>query len=90
MVTVLKFSADWCGPCQQLKKIIDGMDSSVPIVEVNVDEAPEMASQYKIRGVPTLLAINEDSQEISRKVGMITEQTLKDWLNTVSDTNVVS
>ena len=56
---MVDFFATWCGPCQALAPVLEGVaktyDGRLRVVKVNVDEAPELASTYRIRGVPSLV-----------------------------------
>jgi thioredoxin 1 len=82
MLKMLKFSAPWCGPCRQLKNVIAGVELDMPNVkfqEVDVDDDPETARQYRVSSIPTLVVL-KDGREVDRKVGMQTRQTLIDWL----------
>ena len=80
MKKVLKFSASWCGPCKMLAKTISTIESPIEIEEVDVDQNRSLAEQYKVRGVPTLVMI-EDDNEIKRKVGALSKDELLNWLN---------
>ena len=77
---LLKFSASWCSPCKMLSVIIDNMDLPYEIDNIDIDEQSELAQQYNIRGVPTLILIDDVGNEIKRNVGMITRDKLLEWI----------
>lgn len=57
-LVVVDFYADWCGPCQMLKPILEEISeerSDVKIVKVNVDDSRELAQEYGIFSIPTVL-----------------------------------
>lgn len=75
---VLKFSAAWCGPCRALSQIIDNIDDlAAEVVEIDVDEAQEVAIRYGIRVVPTLVVVDDDGKELRRKSGTMSENDFK-------------
>ena len=58
--SVLYFTAPWCGPCRVLGPLIEGMHSQyyeLNFIKVNIDEAPEIATEFKVQAVPTVLLI---------------------------------
>ncbi len=72
MVEVKQFSSSWCSPCRMLTPImneIKGELTSVKFDYVDVDENGDLASQYGVRGVPTVV-IEKNGVEVKRFVGM--------------------
>ena len=69
MKQLLKFSASWCQPCKALAGNMKYVDfGDVEVKEVDIDENFEEAQKFNIRGVPTLVLL-EDDVEIKRKIG---------------------
>lgn len=79
MRKVLKFSATWCGPCKMMAKIFDEIETSIEVQNVDVDENSELTKKYNIRGVPTLVMVDDDI-EIKRRVGVADASEIKNWL----------
>ena len=73
----VKFGASWCGPCKSLGVILENNPLPIPLVEIDIDEHPELAQQYNVRGVPTMVLV-EDGQEVTRKVGLQTAVQLQE------------
>jgi len=83
MKTVIKMSALWCIPCQQLKPIFDEVIQDIPdikVVEIDVEEHPDIASNYRVRGVPTVIVTDENDNVLAMKTGMMTKEQLKDLI----------
>lgn len=79
---VLKFYADWCGPCKAMSQIINnaGDKITIPIEDVNIDENLFMAQDFKVRSVPTMVLVDDNQNEIKRQVGAMNEQQLLEFL----------
>lgn len=71
---VVDFYADWCGPCRLLAPLLDQMAAKfhgkVKVAKVNVDESPELAEQFHIEGIPTLLFV-VGGQVVGRTSGLM-------------------
>ena len=80
MKKVYKFSAAWCGPCKMLAKTMSTIESPVPIEEVDIDSNPTLTQQFRVRGVPTLVIV-EDDVEVKRKVGVMSGPEFLEWVN---------
>jgi thioredoxin 1 len=80
MKKVLRFTASWCGPCKMLAKNLESVKTELPIEVVDIDVYTELATEYGIRGVPTLVMV-EDDVEKKRLVGMKSLKELEDWIN---------
>jgi thioredoxin 1 len=79
---LLKFYAEWCGPCKGLTMIINGAKDKIdiPIENVNIDDNIFMAQDYKVRSVPVMVLVDDTGTEIRRQVGMVTEEKLLEFL----------
>lgn len=79
---LLKFYADWCGPCKMQSKIIEsaGDKITMPIENVNSDDNVMMGITYNIKSLPTLVVVDDQYNEIKRHVGLMPEKELVEWL----------
>lgn len=80
MKKVIRFTASWCQPCKMLAKTLEDIDTNIPIEVVDIDANSDVAIEYGIRGVPTLVMI-EDGNVLKRSVGMKNTKELQDWFN---------
>ncbi|HUK37579.1 MAG TPA: thioredoxin domain-containing protein [Methanomicrobiales archaeon] len=77
---LIDFYADWCGPCRLQTPILEEfarrMGDQVEVRKINVDDHMEMANQYRIYVVPTLI-IEKDAKEIRRIEGLTDASSLE-------------
>lgn len=80
--TLLKFSASiWCKPCKELDKIILATDlGDIDYNEVDVDEDPSLVKYWNVRGVPTLLLLDENKEELKRHTGLLSPVGLQNFV----------
>ena len=72
MKQYLYFSAPWCGPCRMLGPVMQRVNNTIPVQKINVDEQSEMAIQYNVRNIPTVVLL-ENGQEVKRIIGTKSE-----------------
>ena len=80
MKKIVRFTASWCGPCKMLAKTLDEVEIKLPIEVVDIDTHPEIAAEFGIRGVPTLVIV-EDNIPSKRLVGNKTKQEIEAFIN---------
>lgn len=58
-VKLLKFSANWCQPCIAMKSTVEMAlnDTNIELVDINIDDNPDVVREYKVRSIPTLILV---------------------------------
>ena len=84
---VVDFWAEWCGPCKMiapsLEEIATEMGGKVKIAKLNIDENPELAAQYGVRSIPTLMVF-KGGEVADIKVGALPKTALSHWISSVA------
>ena len=82
---LVDFWAPWCGPCRMLSPIVEKVSEApdykgkVKFAKLNVDEEPDIAGQYNIMSIPTLM-IFKKGKVADARIGAIPESELRAWL----------
>jgi len=82
-ITLKDFYADWCGPCKTQDPILEELSEDYPDVafeKVNVDEEQEVANEYQVRSLPTLIVENDEGI-VERFVGVTQRDDLETALS---------
>ena len=78
-LTLVDFYADWCGPCQMLAPILQEvkfiLQDEVRIIKINVDQYQDLATEFMVRGVPTMLLFKEGKM-LWRQSGVLSTKDL--------------
>lgn len=77
---LVDFWAEWCGPCKMIAPVLDELATEyggkVKIAKVNIDENQNLAAQYRVTAIPTLLVF-KSGQVLEQMVGMKSKRDLK-------------
>lgn len=81
-LVLMDFYADWCGPCQMMKPVMEEFEAAHPEVEVkrvNIDDEEEMAERYGVSSIPCMV-LERGGEEVAREVGMVPLKKLEKML----------
>ena len=82
--TFVDFWAEWCGPCHMIAPIFEAQaekwEGKVQFAKLNVDESSDIAGQYQVQGIPTLILF-KDGEIVQRLVGAVPEAAMQDFLS---------
>ncbi len=79
---LVDFWAPWCGPCQMLGPIVEDIaeeNTDIKVCKVNIDENPDLASQYKIMSIPTLIVF-KNGEVYKKSVGVQSKSEILDMV----------
>lgn len=80
-IYLVDFYADWCGPCKMLAPVLEQIDF-VDVIKVNVDEYPEIAKQFGVMSIPTIIFF-KDGVEVKKEIGFRNLNDIKDIYNSL-------
>lgn len=76
---LIDFFATWCGPCKMLGPVLEKVESKLKVVKVDVDEFEDLAREYGVMSIPTLVVL-EKGKEVKRHIGFIDKSNLESFL----------
>lgn len=81
---VVDFFATWCGPCRMLAPVLESVSEDytgkVKFVKLDVDEASDIAKDYSVMSIPTLI-IFKNGEEVAKTVGALGAEALEEWID---------
>lgn len=78
---IIKFHTKNCGACQMLDKSLEQATNLPEIEKVDCEEMPELAGEFGVFQVPTIVLLDDNNEEIKRHTGFMAKAQLESWVN---------
>lgn len=76
---LVDFYATWCGPCKMQGEVLKKLEEDVKIVKIDVDEHTELAKEFGVMSIPTLILF-KDGEVVNKNVGFTPESVIRGWM----------
>jgi thioredoxin 1 len=80
-VTLKDFHADWCGPCKTQDPIVEDLEEDLgerlSVEKIDVDENQDIANEYQVRSIPTIVIEGEDGSVVEKFIGVTQREELE-------------
>ena len=76
---LVDFYADWCGPCKMIAPELEKVESEISVVKVNVDEFEDIAREYGVMSIPTLILF-EDGKPVKQTIGFMDKKKIENFI----------
>lgn len=80
---LLKFFTVCCGQCKQQTKLLEGF-TEVEVVSVDCDQNDDLVNKYEVRGLPTLVLVDDNEEIITKFTGITKPEVIKETLKSLS------
>ena len=77
---LVDFYANWCGPCKMIAPELEKAESNIKVVKVDVDEFEDLAREYGVMSIPTLVLF-ENGKETKRTIGFIDKDRIEKFID---------